>query len=168
VVDFIKQIGRADTRPRDGSFQIVEHTCGGRSEASLEVPANSRIVYVQPLPRRGVLRVNAAVPGDDGPATVNFRIGISDDRWYETLLEQQVTSEESRTQGWTRLVVDLSRYAGPKISLFYQPDNRRWHVVFGTHTVAGSPAVAYWGTPGIDTDSEAARRFFKNLTVAAR
>lgn len=168
MVDFIRQLDHADTRPLGGSFQIVEHTCGGRSEASLEVPANSRIIYPQPLPRRGVLRVNAAVPGDNGPATVNFRIGISDDRLYTTLLDQPVTSEESRTRGWTRLVVDLSRYAGPKFSVFYQPDRRRWRVVFSTSITEGSPAVAYWGTPGIDTDSQAARRFFKDLTAAAR
>lgn len=168
MVHFIKQLGHADTRPLGGSFQIVEHTCAGRGEASLEVPANSRIIYTQALPRRGVLRVNAAVPGGNGPATVNFRIGISDGRLYETLLEQQVTSEESRTRGWTSLEVDLSRYAGPKISVFYQPDRRRWRVVFGTNIVAGSPAVAYWGTPGIDTDSQAARRFYKDLAAGAR
>lgn len=80
----------------------------------------------------------------------------------------RMTSEESRTRGWTSLEVDLSRYAGPKISVFYQPDRRRWRVVFGTNIVAGSPAVAYWGTPGIDTDSQAARRFYKDHTAAAR
>src|SRR4051812_49872981 len=45
VVDLLRQIGHAETRPLNGAFVIAEHTFGGRSRASLVVPVPSRITW---------------------------------------------------------------------------------------------------------------------------
>ena len=168
VVDLLKQIGHAETRPLGASIQIGEHTFDGRSRASLVVPVPSRITLTQALPVRGVLRVDAAVPDDAGPAVVLFRIGISDDRVYEALVERQIASGDSSRQGWTPMSVDLSGYAGRKFSLFYRPDNRRWRIVFGVYAVSGASGSVYWGAPGIDTDVDAAKRYVKQHSVPQR
>ena len=159
VVDLIKQIGHADKRPLSGTFQFGEHTLGDRTRATLIVPSASRITWTQALPRRGVLHADAAVPDGPASAAVTFRVGISDDRIYETLAERVVTRADTLRDGWTPIAVDLSLYAGPKLSIFYRPDSRRWRIVLATSPSAGAPEVAYWGAPGIDTDTKAARLF---------
>jgi hypothetical protein len=158
VVDLLKQVGHAEKRPLDGAFPIAEHTLGGVTRASLVAPAASRVTWLQALPRRGTLRADVAVPAARGHAVVAFRLGISDDRIYETLLERHVSSDPAL--GWTTLAADLSRYAGPQFSLFYRPDRRRWRLVLAATPVEGSPEVVFWGAPGVDTDAAAARRFF--------
>ncbi len=118
-------------------------------------------MWTHALPRRGVLHADAAVPDTNGPAAVNFRIGISDDRVYETLFEQVVTAADTAERGWTPIAVDLSLYAGPQFSVFYRPDNRRWSIILGTNVVQGAPERVYWGAPGIDAEGDAARLFVK-------
>lgn len=128
------------------------------------MPVPSRVTWTQALPVRGMLRVDAAVPGESGPAVVLFRIGISDDRVYEGLVEREIATGDSR-QGWTPMRADLSDYAGRKFSLFYRPDNRRWRIVLGAYAVSGATGWAYWGAPGIEADGEAARRFIRQHSV---
>lgn len=157
VIDLIRQFAHAETRPLTGSFQIAEHTFGGRSHTSLVVPVPSRVIWTTALPERAALRVAVAVPQ---AGAVSFRIGVSDDRIYEMLVERTVRSAESASTGWTSLEADLSLYAGRKPSLFYRPAGRRWRLVLSADSVEGSPP-AVWGAPGVDTDSGAARRFLQ-------
>jgi hypothetical protein len=167
-VDLLKRFDRADKRPVHGAFPIAEHTLGGQTRASLVVPASSRLVWTIAFPPRGVLRADGAVAGDRGPAAVSFRVGVSDDRVYETLAERVITATGTADDEWTPMAVDLSLYAGPKFSLFYRPDRRRWRLILATRIMDGSPDVAYWGAPGIDTDGDAARRFFKRQAASPR
>lgn len=158
TIDLLKQFAHAETRPAAGSFQIAEHTFGGRAHTSLVVPVPSRVIWTTRLPERASLRVAAAVMNAHGPAAVNFRIGISDDRIYDKLIESTVRSADDAGTGWTDLEADLSLYAGRKLSLFYHPDKRKWRVVLSADWLEGT-AAAVWGAPGIDTDSAAARQF---------
>jgi hypothetical protein len=160
TIDLIKQFAHAETRPLAGSFQIAEHTFGGRAHTSLVASVPSRVIWTTTLPERGWLRVAVGVPQQAGSASaVNFRVGISDDRIYDRLVQRTVSSAESRA-GWTDLEADLSLYAGRKLSLFYRPHGRRWRVILSADWIEGT-AAAVWGAPGIDTDSAAARRFLK-------
>jgi hypothetical protein len=168
IVDLLKQIGHAETRPLGATIQLGEHTFDGRTRASLVVPVPSRIIWTQALPERGVLRADAAVPDAPGPGVVLFRIGISDDRVSEELVERQIASEDSSRQGWIPMSADLSGYAGRKFSVFYHPDARRWRIVFGVYAVSGTTGSAYWGAPGIEADGDAARRFVKQHSVSPR
>jgi hypothetical protein len=131
------------------------------------VPVPSRIIWTEALPRRATLNVDAAVPDTAGGSAVNVRLGISDDRVYELLTEKIITGRDSAEHGWTPLSADLSRYAGPKFSLFYRPDRHPWRIVLSVDTVDGGVSTAYLGQPGIDADVEAAKRFYKHHSVIA-
>ena len=159
VVDLLKQFDDAEKRPTSAAFPIAEHTFGGATRASIIAPANSRVTFRPRLPRNGMFRADAAVSPDDGPASVNFRIGISDGRVYETLHEQVVATDGSANADWTTITADLSLYAGPKFSLFYQPDRRQWQLVLGTNIIQGSPGAILWGGPGLYTDRKGARTY---------
>ena len=129
--------------------------------ASVEAPVPGRAIWSTSLPRRGVLHVYAGLPAAAAPSTVRFRIGISDHRIYEGLAEQTLSNGPERASAWTPIDVDLSRYAGPKLSLFYRPDSVTWRLVFSTDHIEGQPGVALWGEPVVETDSGAARDFLK-------
>jgi hypothetical protein len=167
AVDLIFHFKDAERRPERGTFEIGEHTFGGRSRASLIVPSGSRVTWTLFVPHRGRLQVYAGVPDANGPAVAAFRLGVSDDRRFDNLIEQHVTSAET-ANGWVTVSADLSPYAGRKFSLFYRPDNRKWHIVIGTHVVAGSPEFLVLGEPSIDADIESAREYRQRLIDAAR
>jgi hypothetical protein len=164
VFDLISQFGHAEARPFNGSFQLTGHTFGGRARASIAVPVPSRMTWTLTLPRRSSLRVGVAVSGIRGAASVRFRVGVSDQRIYESLVERVVTSADS-AKGWVPLAADLSPYAGPKLSLFYHPDRQTWHIVLAVDAIDGGDAAAFWAEPGIETDTDAARRFFKQHSI---
>src|SRR5262249_26178091 len=114
---------------------------------------------------RARLRFHAAVPGSDGPASIAFRVGISDDRIYSTLIEQTISSAEADRSGWREIAADLSPFAGVKLSLFYRPDSRRWRVILGTHVTSGAPRMAYVAEPTIETDVDGAREYAKRRAI---
>lgn len=159
VVDLARKMGEAEKRPRTGAFELGEFTFGGHMRASIVAPAESRLTWKLRIPHRGTLRLHAAVPAANGPASVAFRVGMSDNRRYETVVEQTITSDETASKGWITVAADLSRYAGRKLSLFFRPDEIQWRVVVGTHVVSGSPGVVYLGDPAVTTDIDGAREY---------
>ena len=168
VIDLLSTFPRAEKRPAGGAFAVQEHTLHGQSRTSLIVPGNSRIIWTTPVPHRATLELHAAVPEEHGPASVEVRIGISDERVYNTLAEWVVSSAETASKGWTPITADLSDYAGRKMSLFYRPDERHWRIVIGTRPVSGSPSHVYLAEPGIRSDNEGAREFMKRIRAAVR
>jgi hypothetical protein len=167
AVDLIFHFKDAERRPERGSFEIREHTFGERSRASLIVPSGSRVTWKLFVPHRGRLQVYAGVPDAKGPAVAAFRLGVSDDRRYDNLIEQHVTSAET-AKGWVTVSADLSPYAGRKFSLFYRPDSRKWNVIIGTHVIEGSPGFLVLGEPSVQADIESAREYRQRLIDAAR
>jgi hypothetical protein len=159
VIDLLHELPRAEKRPSGAAFELAEHTFSSATRATLAAPAPSRVIWTLHFPARGELRTYLAVtapPGAD--AEVNFRIGISDDRFYEGLAEQRVTASQTRASGWVPLSVDLSLYGGRKWSLFYRPDSRTWQLIFNADQASGQPR-ALWGAPGVDADVSAAREW---------
>ena len=140
---------------------LAEHTVSGQARASLAIPVPGRVIWTTALPRRAGLRLDAAVGGDSPDSVARLRVGISDERVYESLLEKEIASGDSARYGWTQVLVSLARYGGPQFSLFYRPDGRQWRIILSADPVAGQPRVVYIGRPGIDTDADGARRFFK-------
>lgn len=167
AVDLIFHFKDAERRPLGGTFEIREHTFGGHSRASLIAPPGSRTGWRLLVPRRARLQVFAGVPDSSGPAVAAFRVGISDGRKYETLVEQHVSSAETAA-GWIPVSADLSLYAGRKFSLFYRPESHKWEIIIGTHVVEGAPPFVVLGEPAIVTDTEAARDYRQRLIDAAR
>jgi hypothetical protein len=151
VVDFIREFDRAEKRPPAG-YTIGDHYAFDEHRPGILGPAPGRLIWVLPLPRRGLFQAAVAV---DGASAVRFRIGVSDDRIYEELAG--VTLDAGSR--WTDLRADLSAYAGWKWSLFYRPERIAWRVVLSADAVAGVPGRAVWGTPEIVTDTAAAREY---------
>ena len=163
-MDLLRKLQDAERRPTSGRFDAGEHTFAGRSVASLVVPAEGRLTWKVAVPHRARLRVLAAVPDTNGAATISFRVGISDDRLYNTLVDTPVTSADTATRGWVPVEADLKAFAGWQWSLFYRPDDRLWRVVIGTHVLDGRPPAAYLGVPALLTDAEGAREYLARLT----
>jgi hypothetical protein len=161
----VEQLPRAVTQPRDVRFAQALVEMDGNVLPAIAVPASSRMTWMfDPLPRRGALTATAAVAAGAAPVRVSFRVGISDGRIYETLLEQAIATTpgpETRTP----IRVHLGRYAGPQWSLFYRPDGRRWELILATTTLDGMPEAVYWVAPGLETDRSAARRYHAERTA---
>ena len=155
----------AERRPLHGSFELKEHTFAGVPRASLVVPAESRVTWKLFVPHRGRLQMFVAF-AEASAASVAVRVGVSDNRVYNTLTERTISSAEA-ARGWVALDVDLSTYAGRKWSLFYRPDGRKWQIIVGTHVLAGSVSNVYLGSPALMTDVEGAREYLRRLTTTA-
>jgi hypothetical protein len=158
VIDLLDEFDRAERRPIPG-VEAPAHLVGGIARPAIVMPVPSRVTWSVPLPRRGLLRTHvvltqAAAGQPASPAGV--RIGISDDRIYETLLQTIVTPDQNR---WMDLTADLSAYAGWKWSLFYRPDRVTWRIVLAADAGGGGPAFVVWGSPEIVTDNVAAKEY---------
>lgn len=139
VVDFIKELDRADLRPANG-YAIAESRLGGSPVPAVVGPSPGRLTWSLPVPRHAAFEVRVAVDG----APVRVRMGVSDLRVYEQLIDTLITPGH----GWTRLTADLSAYAGWKVSLFYRPDRQKWRINLSADA-PGAPATIAWGTPAI-------------------
>ncbi len=149
---------RADKRPPDG-FAPVEYRMGDIAHAAIAAAVPSRLTLPLPLPRHGVFHTFVGlveVPAGTPAATVRLRVGVSDERIYENLVQLTLTSG---TRGWQELRVDLSAYAGWKWSLFYRPERVTWRVILAADAADHVPATVLWGAPEIITDTVSAREY---------
>jgi hypothetical protein len=159
IVDLVREFRHAaEARPSRDSFEVADVSLSGQSEPAIRTIAPSRLVFVLPVPRRGVFVARVAIDGgvdDAPPQPLRFRVGVSDDRIYEQLADVLLTPGVQT--GWTEFRADLSAYAGWQWSLFYRPERRRWRLVLSADAVSGVRTRGAWGAPGIDGDRAAAR-----------
>jgi hypothetical protein len=158
VVDLVRELPRAEMRPAQSAFSIVDHVAAAQSRPSIQTTAPSRLMFTLPIPRRSTFRAAVAL-GGSAPTPTRFRIGISDDRIYEALADRTLTAADRNA--WADIQADLSAYAGWKWSLFYRPERRRWRLVLSTDAIAGAPGEAIWGAPTIYADVAAAKEYVK-------
>ena len=159
AIDLLHESSRASKRPDPSIFSLGEHTVGGETQRTLAAAAPCRIIWTLWLPPRSVVRTAvAALPRGQAPATIAFRVGISDERTYDGLEERRVTVHADRPARWTPLEIDLSSYAGRQWSIFYRPDSHPWRLVFNADLIEGQ-ALAVWGAPGVDTDVAGGREW---------
>jgi hypothetical protein len=151
VVDFIKEFDRAEQRPAAG-YAVIGGSQVDRNQPAITGPAPGRVIFTLPLPHRGVFHATVAVDGD---APVRFRVGVSDDRIYEDLASVTLAPRGAPAD----LRADLSAYAGWKWSVFYRPDRVRWRLVLSADAPGGTAGRAIWASPGITTDTSAAREY---------
>lgn len=145
---------QADHRPAGGRFESVPATLDGIVRPALKTPPTSRISWKLKLPSKAVLRTYLQADPECRASGqgVLFRIGISDGRTYEELLNQWVAP--GAQADWIPILLDLSPYSGFKWSLFYHPSRISWWIVFNTTAApaAGQPACEprpLWGAPAI-------------------
>lgn len=155
VVNLLREIDRAEKRPPTG-FEVITRELDGTAHPSIVVPVPSRLTIPLPLPRHGMLRVVTAIDPESPKVPIKLRIGISDNRVYESLTEAILSSDD---HGWISVATDLSAYAGWKWSLFYDPDQILWHVVLAADAIGGAPTRAMWGSPEIVTDTQCAKEY---------
>jgi hypothetical protein len=156
-MDLAAMLYQSERRPERAPFEIVPAALDGRVRRAIRTPAVGRISWKVKLPARAVLQTYIRAD-PECPASgkgVLFRIGISDGRTYDELLNRWVGSAGDRSgQDWQPILIDLSPYSGFKWSLFYHPSRIWWWIVFNT---AASPASAQpacaprplWGAPAI-------------------
>lgn len=149
VVDFIREVDVADRRPP--SYAAASAGAAGTVLPAVVGPAPGRLTWTLPMPRGARFRARAIAL--DAP--VRVRIGISDNRVYEALGEATLTPSAP----WTPIDVDLSAYAGWKVSLFYRPDRTSWRFILNADAVAGVPARVAWGRPEIVASPADAREY---------
>src|SRR5436190_13563210 len=62
AVDLTRRLQDAERRPATAPFELGEFTFAGQRHATIVAPAESRLTWRMPLPRRGTLQLFAAVP----------------------------------------------------------------------------------------------------------
>ena len=160
VVDLLREFDGAEKRPPAG-FALAAHDEGAIVRASIVAPVPSRLTIPLPMPRRGVLRTFVALDTDDPASAVRFRIGVSDHRVYEGLIEMTITGER---RDWVELRTDLSAYAGFKWSLFYRPERIVWRLVLAADALGPNRVRGVWGTPEILADRDSAKEYLARRT----
>jgi hypothetical protein len=148
VVDFIKDAHRAEQSP---PAYAVRYWTAGATLPALVGPSPGRLIWTLPLPRASRFEASVTAAG----APVRVRVGISDARIYEHLGGATVMPGAP----WTPIAVDLSAYAGWKLSLFYRPDRVQWRLVLSADAVTGAPGTVAWGLPKIVTSTRNAREY---------
>jgi hypothetical protein len=155
-VDLLQELQKAEVRPRPpapDTVRVVMADVAGRSMRSLSVRVPTRVAFAAVrIPNHATLSTFLAVQShgaSDGGGGVEFRLGISDGRTYEQLLEHSILV--GIRQEWFPVQVDLSRYAGWQWSLFYHPSRLTWSLVLNSYPVGpGSGDLrALWATPVI-------------------
>ena len=158
IVDLVREMRTAEARPSPAAFEVADVSLNGQSGPAIRTVAPSRLVFVLAIPLRSTFSARVAIDGGvDGapPQPLRFRVGISDDRIYESLASVVLTP--GMQTGWTDLRADLSGYAGWQWSVFYRPGEQRWRLVLGVDSVSGLPGRGVWSAPGIEGDRAAAR-----------
>jgi hypothetical protein len=154
VIDLAGMLYQADRRPPEARFEIVPARLDGIAGRALGTPATSRISWQLKLPAHAALRTYLHADPECAASGkgILFRIGVSDGRTYEALLNQWVAP--GAQEGWIPILIDLSPYSGVKWSLFYHPSRISWWIVFNTTAAPapGQPACEprpLWGAPAI-------------------
>lgn len=130
AVDLLERFPTAEKRstgPSDQPVSIVDVTINDDKRRAIFAHPTSRIIWKLTVPNDAGLRTALALRPDawtkegDG---VLFRIGISDGRTYEELLNQHVNPahvEDDRT--WIPVTIDLSAYAGEDVEIIFNTNS---------------------------------------------
>ena len=145
VVDLIQQYDTAEKRstlPLEQAFRIIDVTIDGVTKKSIFAHPTSRVIFRLTVPRDAWLRAAIALVPEAWEAAGNgvlFRIGVSDGRTYDELLNQHIDPLSSRAdRRWFPVQLDLSPYAEQQVEIILntnsspprQPDDSRndWSV----------------------------------------
>ena len=128
AVNFIDQFGTAkDKRPSPETFEIVQAKLGERTMPAIFAKGPSRLVYEVTVPEKAELK---------------FSLGVKEEGWkiegdgvlFRVLLEAGGPPEEIMNvvvnpfgnpgdRSWHDMSLDLSEYAGEKVSLFFNTNS---------------------------------------------
>jgi hypothetical protein len=129
AVDLVNQFQTADKRSNKGAdaFSVVDVTIDNQTKRAIYMHPTSRLIWHVNVPNDGWLRTSLALKPEawtqegDG---VLFRIGVSDGRKYDELLNQHVNP--FGVQGdrrWIPVIVDLSAYGGESVDIIFNTNS---------------------------------------------
>jgi hypothetical protein len=126
-VDLVAQFDTAAKRssplPPEQAFTIEDVTIDGETRRSIVARPTSRITWKLAVPMDGWLRTALALKpetwGKEGDGAL-FRIGVSDGRSYEELVNQHI-DPHSRPEDrrWFPIELDLTTYGGNDVELIF-------------------------------------------------
>ncbi len=131
------------------AFDVVFVTIEGETHRAIFMHPTSRLIYKVTVPPNGWLRTWLALRPEvweregDG---VLFRLGVSDGRKYDELLNQHVNPRSvPEDRRWIPVTIDLSPYAGQQVDVIFNtnsgpPDKKPADVAYDW---------ALWGAPEI-------------------
>lgn len=141
TIDLVEAFATAEKRTNlpslELAFNVEDVTIDEVTKRVIYCVPTSRIIWRLRVPDGAWLRTSIALKpeawGNDGDGVL-FRIGVSDGRTYEELLNQLVdpinVPEDRR---WIPVVLDLSGYGGMDVELIFNTntglpgtDNSRW------------------------------------------
>lgn len=124
AVDLVAQFPSADKRSSgalDQAFGVMDVSIKGETKRAVYIHPTSRLTYKIVVPEDGKLRAWLALKEetwDKQSDGVLFRIGVSDGREYEELVNQHVDPVNNPSdRRWVPVDVDLSAYAGQAVEL---------------------------------------------------
>jgi hypothetical protein len=152
AIDLVAQFSTAEKRssplPPEQTFTTEDVTIDGDTKRGIGMQPTSRLTWKITVPPDAWLRAWLAVKpeawGKEGDGVL-FRVGISDGRTYEELLNQYIDPHRQQNdRRWFPVQLDLSAYGGTDAQLIFnvnsslpkQGDDRR-------------NDLAFWGRPEI-------------------
>lgn len=112
---------RRSNMPADQAFQVENVDIAGEQKPSLFAHPTSRVTYTVTIPNDAwfrswlALKQEVWTTSEDG---VLFRMGISDGRTYEELINQHVDpANNASDRRWVPVTADLSAYAGQTVDI---------------------------------------------------
>ena len=132
AIDLASELPHADRRalpPIDAMIRTGTAGPPADERQALLITAPARVTWTVRLGAGAVFRTAALLGPDGRPGPgVTLRVGISDQRVYEGLFSQTLTSSRAGAERWQPLEVDLSGYGGWQWSLFYRPSEINWRI----------------------------------------
>lgn len=139
---------RRATLPQDQAFRVETVDIGGEQKQALFAHPTTRVTYTVTVPNDAWFRAwlglkpEAWTKSADG---VLFRVGVSDGRTYEELVNQHVDpANNASDRRWVPVTADLSAYAGQTIDIILNTNSS----LPGRGDDAGND-WAVWGNPAV-------------------
>lgn len=112
---------RRATMPQDQAFAVETIDIGGEQKKSLYAHPTTRVTFTVTVPNDAWFRAALALKPDAWTKSTDgvlFRMGVSDGRTYEELINQHVDPMNNASdRRWVPVTADLSAYAGQTIDI---------------------------------------------------
>ena len=123
LIEVFDTAEKRSTMPIHQAFSITPVTIDGETKRCIFAAPTSRIIWQITPPPGAVLRTWIALQPEGWDKSTDgavFRIGVSDGRSYEELLNRVVNPRTVKAdRRWVPVTVDLSSYGGRQVNLIF-------------------------------------------------
>jgi hypothetical protein len=130
TIDLVQQFDTAEKRsnlPMHEAFNVYDVTVNGETKRGIMAHPTSRIIWKVTVPNRAWLRTSICLDPrvwDQEGDGVLFRVGVSDGRAYEELVNQYLNPYAVHgDRRWVPVSVDLSAYGGREVSVIFNTNS---------------------------------------------